>query len=391
MARKRISEFRAKTLLYKELSLPYSGISVDTNSLEFNPSNLNSQKTYVVKVDQGVKKRFKNNLVLLNQTTDQITNAIKLLQEKGYHRFIIEEHHQYNENEQYLSLERTREGMILYFSKQGGIDIEENQNSILKKNLSQENIESIAAETNLNLEILQKITKSFEENYFSFLELNPFIIKDLQIILLDAAIEVDDTAIFFVNNAWSENDFATGETKQKTTEESEVKQLAAKSQAAFSLEVLNPNGSIFMMLSGGGASIVLADEVYNQGYGHELANYGEYSGNPNAEETYIYAKAVISLMLKSSAPKKTLIIAGGVANFTDIRITFNGLIKALNEYKDKLKNQNIKVFVRRGGPYQDEGLNAIKMFLEKEQILGCVAGPELVLTEIVSKALPVIK
>ena len=164
-------------------------------------------------------------------------------------------------------------------------------------------------------------------------------------------------------------------------------QLAAKSQAAFSLEVLNPHGSIFMMLSGGGASIVLADEVAGQGYGKELANYGEYSGNPNAEETYLYARNILSLLLKSKAKKKVLIIAGGVANFTDVRITFKGLIKALDEEKLQLKEQQIKIFVRRGGPFQEEGLAMMSSFLEKEGIFGVVQGPELVLTDIVSQAL----
>jgi len=94
----------------------------------------------------------------------------------------------------------------------------------------------------------------------------------------------------------------------KTEEEENILTLSQKSQAAFKFDFLNPNGSVFMLLSGGGASIVLADEVANQGFGKELANYGEYSGNPNEEETFIYTKNLLSLLLKSKAPKKVLII-----------------------------------------------------------------------------------
>ena len=119
-----------------------------------------------------------------------------------------------------------------------------------------------------------------------------------------------------------------------------------------------------MLLSGGGASIVLADEVANLGYGKLLANYGEYSGNPSAEETYIYAKNILTLILKSESENKVLIIAGGVANFTDIRVTFNGLIKALEEFKSELNKQNLKIFVRRGGPFQKEGLSKMEIFLK---------------------------
>ena len=38
------------------------------------------------------------------------------------------------------------------------------------------------------------------------------------------------------------------------------------------------------MVAGGGASVVYADTVADYGMGHELANYGEYSGAPSTQE-----------------------------------------------------------------------------------------------------------
>src|SRR5207302_6008598 len=131
-----------------------------------------------------------------------------------------------------------------------------------------------------------------------------------------------------------------------------VQELNKKSQASFSLEVLNREGSIFLLLSGGGASVVVADEIYNAGRGNELANYGEYSGAPNREETYLYTQQLLKLLLNSSAAGKTLIIGGGVANFTDVRITFEGIIDALREVESQLRKQHVQVYVRRGGPYE---------------------------------------
>ena len=96
--------------------------------------------------------------------------------------------------------------------------------------------------------------------------------------------------------------------------------------------------------------MVVADEVYNRGLGEQLANYGEYSGNPNSEETYLYTKAVLELVLASKAPKKVVFLGGAVANFTDIAKTFAGVIQALDEVADGLQSQGVKVFVRRGGP-----------------------------------------
>jgi succinyl-CoA synthetase beta subunit len=150
--------------------------------------------------------------------------------------------------------------------------------------------------------------------------------------------------------------------------------------------LLNPDGAFFLLLSGGGASIVVADEVNNQGHGQLLANYGEYSGNPNAEETYLYTKQVLSLMLKSKAPRKVLIIGGGVANFTDISKTFKGVIQALSEVKVQMRKQNIKVFVRRGGPNEADGLAQMEKFLLREDLHGRVAGPELTMSKIVPLA-----
>lgn len=47
---------------------------------------------------------------------------------------------------------------------------------------------------------------------------------------------------------------------------------------------------------------------------------------------------------------KVLIIGGGIANFTNVAATFKGIIRAFEEYHSVLKEQKIKIFVRRGGP-----------------------------------------
>jgi len=391
MARKRISEFRAKTLLYKQLDLLYNGTQVTDQQPLIN--SFNNQKKYVVKVDSGVKGRYKKGLVILNQEARHILDAIQLLKDKGYSQFLIEEMQLYSkEDERYISIERLREGYKILFSKSGGIDIEQNQSLIKEIQIPYDSLEdTIKSIPALNGDFLRNLLTAFDDYHFSFLEINPFIFHNSQFIILDAAVEVDSTAEFFVNNAWTEKDFTDFGNAKKTDEEINIKYLASKSQAAFSLEVLAPNGSIFMILSGGGASIVLADEVSNLDYGKLLANYGEFSGNPSAEESYLYTKNVLKLLLKSSADKKVLIIAGGVANFTDVRITFNGLIKALTEMSGYLQKQKIKVFVRRGGPHQNEGLEAMRAFLEKEQLLGVVAGPEMVLTNIVTEAITELK
>ena len=388
MARKRISEFRAKTLLSLALDLRYNGISISSDNPLPGIIQADPDKRYVVKVDQGIKGRFKKGLVALDQSISTIPDAVQQLTDKGFTRFIAEPMTVHDQShERYLALEQTREGIQLTYSQHGGINIESHQDKLQTWLIDMPTLPIIAHQIGLPEQLLEKLVHTFTKNFFSFVEINPFVFHNGTMYILDAAVEVDSTATFFVNDAWTEEDFTDAGSKKKTPEEIAVNTLAAKSQAAFSLEVLNPNGSIFMMLSGGGASIVLADEVNNQGYGNQLANYGEYSGNPNAEETYLYARSVLSLLIKSSAPKKVLIIAGGVANFTDVRVTFNGLIKALHEMQKELQSNGIKVFVRRGGPYQEEGLQSMHDFLQKINLLGIVSGPDMVLTEIVTKAI----
>ena len=77
------------------------------------------------------------------------------------------------------------------------------------------------------------------------------------------------------------------------------------------------------MVAGGGASVIYSDTICDLGYSTELANYGEYSGAPSEQQTYEYAKTILSLMTKEKNPNgKILIIGGGIANFTNVAATF---------------------------------------------------------------------
>ena len=59
-----------------------------------------------------------------------------------------------------------------------------------------------------------------------------------------------------------------------------VRDMDGKSGASLILTALNDKGRVGTMVAGGGASIVYAGTVADYGWGHEPANYGEYSGAP---------------------------------------------------------------------------------------------------------------
>ncbi|KAA3677397.1 ATP citrate (pro-S)-lyase, partial [Paragonimus westermani] len=181
--------------------------------------------------------------------------------------------------------------------------------------------------------------------------------------------------------------------------EAHIAQLDARTGASMKLSVLNPNGRIWTMSAGGGASVIYADTVCELaerlkqtgggGLGaSDLANYGEYSGAPSEGQTYEYAKTILSLMVRGDPHPdgKVLLIGGGIANFTNVAATFKGIVRALVQYKTELQLHKVRIFVRRAGPNYQEGL---RIMCELGPTLGIpihVFGPETHMTAIVSMA-----
>jgi len=371
--RHKLSEFRAKTIVNNLLNQKYQGWSI--------VSGVTTVKTYgkttrfVVKVDQAVKQRFKKGLVFLNVAKSEVPEKVKDLQNLGYDSILVEPYVEHNgERERYLSFRREREGVIFSYSNMGGVDIEAHSDSIQSNVFDEIVLESITQETGLSIKQLTGLRELFDRLHLTLLEINPYFVNGSNVSVLDVAMEVDSSAELLAKE-WSVSDIRTPATT-RTEEEENVRRLKAESSASFNLEVINPDGSIFLLLSGGGASVVIADEIFTLGYGKELANYGEYSGNPTEDETYRYASQVISLLLKSNAPKKVVLVGGAVANFTDISATFKGIISVLREYGADLSRQNVKFYVRRGGPKQEIGLKNIKKELKELNLIGGVYTPD---------------
>lgn len=379
MSRVKISEYQAKRIIVGE---EYAGVSVRT----VESAALPAEGAWVVKVDQGVKKRMKQGLVAVNVTPAEAKTAIATWEQKGFSQFILEPlfPHESSE-EQYFSLERVRDGIRMLHARDGGIDIEAHPEAVQMYLIrSAEDLSKIAQESGLPERFLNHIIEQFEAHFFAFLEINPLIIRGEEATLLDAAALVDSAGAFFTG-AWTEDDIVKG----KATHEAEksIEKLAATTPASLKLNVLNEDGSLFFLLSGGGGSIVVADEAQLEGVGSEIGNYGEYSGGPTREETYLYSREIIRLLLNSKAKKTALVIAGGVANFTDVKKTFAGIVDALTESAEALRKKGVKVFVRRGGPNEAAGLALMEGFLKKEDLFGSLYGSNTVITKAVDDAI----
>lgn len=366
MSRQKISEFVAKTTLYPIFDLKFQGLAgtVDTTAAEikkhFGDTNL------VLKVDQGIKKRGKLGLVKINISPKEVPVVIADWAKLGWTNFLIEPVYEHDgEAERYLSLARAREGWDIKYSSSGGVEIESHWDSVTDK-----------LPTRLEEFINQELIPKLDAHHIAFLEMNPIVVRGEKIIPLDMAVEIDSTGSILPaipDRLLSESELAIAELDHSTP-------------ASLKFHLINPSGSIWMLLSGGGASLVLADEVADLGLGGQLANYGEYSGAPTDDDVYSYTKIILKQMLlvKSKTPK-AIVIAGGVANFTDVAKTFKGIIRALSEQKDSLNKCGVKVFVRRGGPNEAAGLKLIRDFLTENTLLGCVYGHDTPLTQVVTE------
>merc|ERR1719367_246507 len=229
--------------------------------------------------------------------------------------------------------------------------------------------------------------------HFAYLEINPLVmLSDNSVVPLDMAAKIDETAGFLCAQKWGEVDWPPPFGRAAYPEEALIRDMDAKTGASLKLTILNEKGRVWTMVAGGGASVVYADTVADYGWGHELANYGEYSGAPTTEETFVYAKTLFSLMMKHKHPEgKFLIIGGGIANFTDVAATFTGLIQALTHYAEDIKEHKIKIMIRRAGPNYIEGLRKVKVAGDKLGLGLKIYGPETHITAIIPMALGLVE
>ncbi len=436
MAQRAIREYDGKKLFaqnwdkyFKGLNYPFESVLVTSGEellkkAEEPGYEWLKTKPLVVKPDMLFGKRGKNNLVLfkVNKPGDvTLEDAAKWIDEKRSQEttllsgqkgvlthFIVEPFTPHKEDEEYYIAATTldEENDVLYMSAHGGMEVEENWDKVTEVKIpidaSDEEIEKLI-KANIPADIPEDkkdvyaqfavdFYKFFRDLNFAYLEINPVVIVGNNVYLLDLVARLDDTAGFMMKDVWGDIEFPTPfGMPEKSPEEKAIAEADAKSGASLKLTVLNPEGRIWTLVAGGGASVVYADTIADLAGGvAELANYGEYSGGPTTDETRFYTETVLDLMTRKKDPKgrdKILIIGGAIANFTDVAKTFTGIIQAFEKYADKMKDVGVRIYVRRGGPNYEKGLKDIK---EAAQRLGLpikVFGPETHITDIVRMAL----
>jgi ATP-citrate lyase beta-subunit len=421
MAQRGIREYDGKKMLAKywtyyiskDFKFPGKIVLVDPKTnLDDLPKKHKWLKTekLVVKPDQLFGKRGKHGLIQANVSFVEVNKWIKehmnketkVGKVKGVLTHFIIEPYIKHEKEFYVAIKSNREGDMIYFSNHGGVDIESVWKTVseiqigVDQDINKVDIESkIPKDTpkeykKMFTEFIKGLYKFYRELNYAYLEINPFVVSGKEIVPLDLVARIDDTGHFESSDKWGDLSFPAPFGRKLSKEEKYVKMMDEKSGASLKLTVLNPEGRVWTMVAGGGGSVIYTDTIVDLGYRDELANYGEYSGNPTTDLTYEYAKTILDLMTREKDPKgrsKFLLVGGGIANFTDVAKTFTGITMALRDYKKKLKDTKVKIYVRRGGPNYQEGLRIMKDLGEELGIPIDVYGPETHMTRIVDMAL----
>jgi ATP citrate (pro-S)-lyase len=382
---------------------------------------LNNEKL-VVKPDQLIKRRGKNKLVLVGVNFDQAKTWIQekskapltiygKFDEKGnpidkgtvgqLTHFIIKPFVSYKDSDEcYIAIMSTATGDTILFHHEGGVNVGDVDSKAVRlevpvgtyptaEEISEKLLSKISADRKVRVAgFVEALFKFYADLNFTYLEINPVAVTEDSVIPVDLAAKLDTTAEFESGEKWGKIEFPAPFGRTLTEEEAYIEDLDSKTGASLKLTVINPEGRVWTMVAGGGASVIFADTITDLGCMYELANYGEYSGDPSEEFTYLYAKTILDLMTRKSNPKgKFLLIGGGIANFTDVAATFKGIVKALTAYRKELQDNKVKIFVRRGGPNYKEGLAQMRQLGEKLDIPIEVYGPETHMTRIVSMAL----
>jgi len=241
---------------------------------------------------------------------------------------------------------------ILIFSEEGGVNIEDIKKTLPEKVILQE-IDYLEGIQNLSLitqnfkiqEVITTLYDCFVKNDCRMIEINPLVeTPSGEFVAVDCVAVLDDDARY----RWPIQ-FEERTDNRKSTE----REIAAHNidrddhRGVAGKTFVDLDGDIAILTSGGGATMTLMDALVK--YGGKPANFTEYSGNPPQEKVEALTRIVLHKENLSG-----LLIAGVVANFTNISETLKGVLNVLIEVKP-----TYPIVIRRAGPHDDEAREAL--------------------------------
>ena len=275
-----------------------------------------------------------------------------------------------HKDEYYAAVKSTRAGAEVLVANCGGIEVESNWDRVKKLHVaigetpSREALEKLTKEAGFSGDLVKKMAEfakklfaCFDNEDAQYLEVNPVVAResDGELVALDAVTLLDGDAKFR-HPDWN-FPFAAEFGRAYTQDEVEVMAVDAKIKGSVKFIEI-PGGNTAMLPAGGGASVYYSDAVVARG--GKLANYAEYSGDPPDWAVEVLTDKVCSL-----PGLRNIIVGGAIANFTDVKKTFGGIISGFRKAKSEGKLDGVKIWVRRGGPREKEGLEAMRTLREE--------------------------
>lgn len=284
---------------------------------------------------------------------------------------IIQKNVKHNKRKEfYASIFSRRDGVEILLSPVGGVHVESRWNLVQRLTIhtgtapEPEILEWFAFSAGFTPEhippvaqFLVRLLEMFDNEDANFLEVNPFTIitKSNNIVALDAVLDLDDTARFR-HPDW-DFEFSSGLGRSMSHAERKIQEI--DDQVKGSVKFIELGGDTALLPAGGGASVFLADAVVRAG--GTLANYAEYSGDPPDWAVEALTERVCALK-----GIKRIIIGGAIANFTDVKKTFTGIILGLRKSREQGKlHDDVTIWVRRGGPNEEEALKEISKIADE--------------------------
>jgi len=349
----------------------------------------------VVKAHEALGSRFKLGLVKVGlDLNGAVASAKEMLGRQvgsiTVSQVIVSEMIAHKE-EYYVSVKSTREGTDVLVANCGGIEVESNWDRVKKLPVevgakpANDALEKLAKDAGFTGGLAKKVADfagkmfaCFDNEDAQYLEVNPVVAResDGELVALDAVTLLDADSKFR-HPDWN---FPFAAEFGRAYSKNELEVMGVDSKIKGSVKFIEiPGGDTAMLPAGGGASVYYSDAVVARG--GKLANYAEYSGDPPDWAVEVLTDKVCSL-----PGIKNIIVGGAIANFTDVKKTFGGIINGFRKAKGEGKLKGVKIWVRRGGPREKEGLDAMRA-LRDEGFDIHVFDRHTPLTDIVDKAL----
>ena len=159
----------------------------------------------------------------------------------------------------------------VYFYHEGGVDVGDVDAKASRMKIptgeaiSESDVEELLANLPVGkkvkvLKFLVQLYEVYKKCHFVYLEINPLLVTDEVITPLDVAAKIDETAAFLAEPFWHGVSFPPPFGRAAFPEEKFIQDLDAKTGASLKLTVLNPHGTVWTMVAGGGASVVFRVE-----------------------------------------------------------------------------------------------------------------------------------